>query len=102
MSGGVSFPSDQILLLFAICPIAEDLFNLPFRFSFYKVGWGFQEVRAMGWCLIIGGQEGCVEYVVDFPVIGEFEPIGDVRYFGDYLERSVSSWCQFHHVVWEF
>jgi hypothetical protein len=48
MSGGVSFPSDQILLLSAICPIAEDLFDFPFGFSLHEVGWRFQEVRAMG------------------------------------------------------
>jgi hypothetical protein len=98
----ISFPSDQILLLFAISPIAEDLFDLPFRFSFYEVGWRFQEVRAMSWCLIIGGQEGRMEYVMDFPIVGDFKSVGDVGYFGDYFERPVSSWCQFHCFVWKF
>jgi hypothetical protein len=93
MSGGVSFPSDQILLLFAICPIAEDLFHFPFGLSLYKIGWGFQEVRAVGRCFIVGGQEGRMEYIVDFPVVREFKPIGNVGYLGDYLEGSVSSWC---------
>jgi hypothetical protein len=102
MSGGVSFPSDQILLLSAICPIAKDLFDLPFRFSFYEVGWGFQEVRAVGRCFVIQGQEGRVEYIVDLPVVGEFESIGDVGYFGGYFEWSISSWRQFHCFVREF
>jgi hypothetical protein len=55
MSGGISFPSDQILLLLMIYPIAEDLFYFPFRLSLHEVGWRFQEVRAVGRCLIIGG-----------------------------------------------
>jgi hypothetical protein len=40
MSGGISFPSDQILLLFVISPIVEDLFDFPFWFVFYEVGGG--------------------------------------------------------------
>jgi hypothetical protein len=102
MSGGVSFPSDQILLLSAICPIAEDLFDFPFGFSLHEVGWRFQEVWAVGRCFIIGGQEGRVEYIVDFPVVGKFETVGDVGYFCKYFEWSVSSWCQFHCLVREF
>jgi hypothetical protein len=91
MSGGIFFPSDQILLLFAICPIAKDLFNLPFRFSFYEVGWRFQEVRAMGRCLVVRGQEGRMKYIMDFPVVGELKSIGDVGYFCEYVEWSISS-----------
>jgi hypothetical protein len=93
MSGGVSFPLDQILLLFAICPIAKDLFDLPFRFSFYEIGWRFQEVQAVGRCFVIWGQEGHVEYIVDFPVVGEFETVGNVGYLCKYFERSILSWC---------
>src|SRR5580693_6781919 len=102
MSRGVSFPSDQILFLFAICPITEDLFDLPFRFSFYEIRWRFQEIRAMGRCFIVRGQEGRMEHIMNFPVVGEFESVGDVGYFCKYFEWSVSSWCQFHSFVGEF
>jgi hypothetical protein len=101
MSGGVSFPSDQILLLFVICPIAEDLFNLPFWFAFYEVGWRFQKVRAVSWCFVVRGQKGRVEYIMNFPVVGEFESVRDVGYLGDYFKRPVSSWRQFHSFVGE-
>jgi hypothetical protein len=42
-----------------------------------------------------------VEYVVDFPGIREFQLVGDVRYLGDYLERSVSPWGEFHCFIGE-
>jgi hypothetical protein len=79
MGWGISFPLDEVLLLFAICPSVKDLFNLPFWFTFYKVWWGFQEVWAMGRCLIVGGQERCMEYIVDFPVVGEFESAFEIQ-----------------------
>jgi hypothetical protein len=85
MSWGVSFPSDQILLLFVVCPIAENLFDFPLWLSFYEVRWGFQEVWAVGRCFIIWGQEGCVEHIVDLSCIGEFEAVGNVGYLGDYF-----------------
>jgi hypothetical protein len=72
MSWGISFPLDQILLLFVICPIAEDLFNFPFQFAFYEVQWGSQEVQAVGRCFVVRGQEGHMEYIVDFSVVREF------------------------------
>jgi hypothetical protein len=90
------------LLLLAIRPIAEDLFNFPFGFAFHEVGWRFQEVRAVGRCFVVRGQEGRMEYIVNFPIVGEPESVGDVGYFGDYFKRAVSSWCQFHSFVREF
>jgi hypothetical protein len=89
------------LLLFAICPIAEDLFDFPFGFSLHEVGWRFQEVWAMGRCFVVWGQEGRVKYIVNFPVVGEFKSIGNVGYLGDYFKRPVLSWCQFHGFVWK-
>jgi hypothetical protein len=43
-----------------------------------------------------------VEYIMDSPVVREFEPIGNIGYLGNYLERSISSRCQFHCFIWEF
>src|SRR6267142_76060 len=40
MSWGVAFPSDQVLLLSAIGPMSDDLFNFPFWFAIDKVCWG--------------------------------------------------------------
>jgi hypothetical protein len=102
MSGGISLPSDQILLFLAICPIAEDLFDFPFGFSLHEVRWGFQEIRAVGRCFVVRGQEGRVEYVVNFPVVGKFKSVGDVGYLGNYFERSIPSWHQFHGFVGKF
>jgi hypothetical protein len=36
-----------------------------------------------------------MEYIVDFPIIREFEFISDVGYLGGYLEGSVPPWCKF-------
>jgi hypothetical protein len=43
-----------------------------------------------------------VEYVVDFSVVRELESVGDIGYFCQYFEWSVSPWCQLHCSVWEF
>jgi len=75
MSQGVAFPSDQVLLLSAIGPMSDDLFDFPFWFAINKVWQGFQEVQAVLLCFIVGGQEGCVEDVVDLPSAWELKTI---------------------------
>jgi len=75
MSWGVALPSDQILLLSAIGPMSDDLLDFPFWFAIDKVWRGFQEVRAVFLRFVVGGQEGCVEYVVDFPSTWELKTI---------------------------
>ena len=75
MSRGIAFPSDQVLLLSAIGPMSDDLLDFPFWFAIDKVWRGFQEVWAVLLCLIVGGQEGCVEDVVDFPSTQELKTI---------------------------
>jgi hypothetical protein len=70
MGWGIAFPSDKVLLLFLVNPISEDHFNFPFWFAFYKVRWRFQEVRAVCIRFVIGGEEWCVEYVMNFPCGG--------------------------------
>jgi hypothetical protein len=87
------------LLLFAICPIAKDLFYFPFQFTFYEVQWRFQEIWSMSLCFIVWGQERCMKHVVDFPSVREFQAVGDVGYLSDYLERSISH--QFHGFIGE-
>jgi hypothetical protein len=37
-----------------------------------------------------------MEYVMYFPCVRELEFVGDVRYFGGYLEGSVPPWSKFH------
>jgi hypothetical protein len=43
-----------------------------------------------------------VEDIVDLPVVGELESVGNVGHFGKHFERSILSWCKFHGFVWEF
>ena len=43
-----------------------------------------------------------MEDIVDLPGRGEAQLIGDWGYLGDYLEGSVSPWCEFgRNVTWE-
>jgi hypothetical protein len=57
MGRGIAFPSDKVLLLFFVDPISKDHFDFPFWFSFYKVGWWFQEVQAISVGFVVGGEE---------------------------------------------
>ena len=78
MSRGVALPSDQVLLFSTIGLMSDDLLDFPFWFTIDKVRQGFQEVRAVLLCFVVGGQEGCVEDVVDFPSTWELETIGNI------------------------
>ena len=53
-------------------------------------------------CLIVGGQEGCMEDIVDFPSTQELKTIGYVWDFSGYPEGSIPSWGKFHGVIREF
>ena len=51
-----------------------------FFFFFYDVRWWLEEVRAVGFILMVGSQERCVEYWVDPPLIWQFQPIDPRAY----------------------
>ena len=54
--------------------------------------------RLLIWC-----EERCVEDIVDLPGRGEAQSVCHWGYLGDYLERSVSPWCELGvNVAWEF
>lgn len=100
----VTLPSDEVLLLFpsAERPFLEYLFNFPFWFAFYYLRGWFQEIGTMLFRLLIRREERSMEHVVNVPGWGEAEFVGDVGYFGDYLERSVSPWGKLWcYATWE-
>ena len=45
--------------------------------------------------LLIWGEEGSMKDIMDFPVWGKLELVGDWGNLGDYLKRSVSPWGEF-------
>ena len=61
--------------------MSDDGFHLIFFFSFYDVQWWSEEVRAVGFILMVGSQERCVEYWVVLPLIWQLQPIGPGSYY---------------------
>jgi hypothetical protein len=80
----------------------EYLFNFPFWFAFYYLRRWFEEVWPMLFRLLIWCEERSMEDIVDLPGRGEAQSIGNWGYLGDYLERSISPWCELGgNIAWE-
>ena len=75
----VPLPFDQVLYLVPSSELArlEDFLNFIFFFPIDKVRWGFCEIGSMELSLTIRGQEVYMENVVNLPLWGEFQLIGD-------------------------
>ena len=96
MGRGVSLPLDSILegFLFADSSGVHNLFDFEFGFSFNDVRGWFREVWSVELCFDVGSQEGGVEDVVYFPLVGEFQLVDDVRDFVPDFKGAISFWGQ--------
>ena len=61
-------PFDEELHLPVSFPMSDDRFHFPFFFSFDKVRWWEEIVRAVRVVLLVRGEKAGVEYGVDFPL----------------------------------
>ena len=77
MSGGVSFPSKEILQLLVASKAAgaEDLFYFVFRLIINQLQQRFGVISAVFRCFSVCGQKRGVEDIVYLPMRGQFDAI---------------------------
>lgn len=88
----ISFPFDQVQDISPTAFVIQDCLYFIFFFAIDNVWWGIRKVGSVYFVFFDWGEKGCVEHVVNTPLVGEFEPVGEwSEDFGD---------CQWPNSLW--